>query len=117
MNGLLYKPDKVCCLTGCPICGRYFSNCELPNLEFYECICSKRKCFECSSNPMLSCPHGCGDFPISSQRSARTRIRNYVRTRLREQRYGENTRKMLNVEKRNILRDLLEEMETVNKHD
>ena len=36
---LKYRPDKICCFTSCPQCGRYIGEEEIPNPLFYDTIC------------------------------------------------------------------------------
>ena len=105
---LPYKPNKICCLTSCPKCGRYISESEIPELEQYELACSKDSCLKCDYNPMLGCHHHCR-HPNQPTKNVKIRIGHYLRTRYqRFMKDGDESRRMTDGEKTSIIKELLE---------
>ena len=104
---LPYKPDKICCLTSCPQCGRYISMPDVhPSLDMYELVCSMRSCNGCPSNPLKFC-HQCCQSPKVPKRHIKIRIKHYLDSRRDYRIKGSQIRKMTNEEKINIIEEVL----------
>ena len=106
---LPYKPNKMCCLTSCPICGRYFSVHEVvPDKSYFEKFCLKRSCSDCDDNPMLRCGGGCIHVHFSHRKNVKFRINNYWNTRQKRLLgHKEEPRRISDDEKTSIIYELL----------